>query len=678
MQDFNLTFIIATKDREEKLFNLLRSLEKQQINNFEVIIVDAGQKNLKSDLSQFNGFKINYLRTKKPSLTNQRNIGIDKLDNDTELVGFLDDDTELEDGALKNMLDFWSKASMEIGGACFNIVTDKKSRFYWIKRIFATGCRKMGVMLPSGFVSKICPVEEDLYSQWLLGGVTIWRREIFDEFRFDEWFKGYGLYEDLEFSYRVGKKYKLVVVSKAKIRHLQEDISKKNNLEFGKAEILGHYIIVRKNPELSKILFFWACAGQFLENIYSAIFKQRLEYLKRALGNILGILEIKKTKYDNDKKIVLVVGFKYPPYGGMETITELIINSKYLNKKFKLVNLILRTRKQSYMRGKFDIWNIALTIINFVKFVYLIFKHNPDLIYSHLAQNRYGFLRDSLFILCSDFFGIKNCIHFHGEAFRRFYITQPKIIKLYIRFILKKIDKLIVLGKNLKKQFHNLVNDKKIIHIYNAVKIKNNFIFCRKNKDEENLKVTFIGYISKAKGAVDVVKAAALVAHHTENRIIFELYGPIIDRERNIAFLTKPDNASHRIKEIIEKEGLRHKITLGPVLNPDSKIQVLENSDIFVFPSYSEGCGIVVLEAMAAGLPIIMSRVGALPEILKESINCFFINPGDYKNLAEKILLLSRNANLRNEMGKNNKKLIATFFNSERFEKDIENAWRQM
>jgi glycosyltransferase involved in cell wall biosynthesis len=76
-------------------------------------------------------------------------------------------------------------------------------------------------------------------------------------------------------------------------------------------------------------------------------------------------------------------------------------------------------------------------------------------------------------------------------------------------------------------------------------------------------------------------------------------------------------------------------------------------------PSYSEGLPITILEAMATGLPIIASSVGSIPEVIQDGKNGFLIEAGDYKALAEKIKLLIRNKDLRQQMAINNVKKIA-------------------
>lgn len=78
--------------------------------------------------------------------------------------------------------------------------------------------------------------------------------------------------------------------------------------------------------------------------------------------------------------------------------------------------------------------------------------------------------------------------------------------------------------------------------------------------------------------------------------------------------------------------------------------KILEDGAVFVLPSIYEPFGMVAAEALATGLPIIVSRVGGLKEIVKEGLNGFSFNPRDWHELSRKILLLLEDKKLREEM----------------------------
>jgi glycosyltransferase involved in cell wall biosynthesis len=81
-------------------------------------------------------------------------------------------------------------------------------------------------------------------------------------------------------------------------------------------------------------------------------------------------------------------------------------------------------------------------------------------------------------------------------------------------------------------------------------------------------------------------------------------------------------------------------------------LHIVSLMDILIHPSLSEGFGRAVLEGMALGKPVIASSVGGLREIIKDGENGFLVEPGDPQMIAEKLRLLLRNKNLRDNLGK--------------------------
>ncbi|MEQ9619505.1 MAG: MSMEG_0565 family glycosyltransferase [Deltaproteobacteria bacterium] len=103
-------------------------------------------------------------------------------------------------------------------------------------------------------------------------------------------------------------------------------------------------------------------------------------------------------------------------------------------------------------------------------------------------------------------------------------------------------------------------------------------------------------------------------------------------------------------------------------LKPDNDIFVLGNvpgaemsllynaADVFVFPSVKEGWGLVLLEAMAAGVPVISSNIEPMTEFLEDGKNSVLIYPDDYKALAHQILMVLENPEFRSRLVENGEK----------------------
>ena len=88
----------------------------------------------------------------------------------------------------------------------------------------------------------------------------------------------------------------------------------------------------------------------------------------------------------------------------------------------------------------------------------------------------------------------------------------------------------------------------------------------------------------------------------------------------------------------------------------------LEAADIVVAPSLSEGFGLAVLEAMAIGRPCVTSRTGGLPEIVEHEHSGLLVPPGDVGALADALVRLARDPELRQRMGRRGRELVETRF----------------
>jgi glycosyltransferase involved in cell wall biosynthesis len=76
---------------------------------------------------------------------------------------------------------------------------------------------------------------------------------------------------------------------------------------------------------------------------------------------------------------------------------------------------------------------------------------------------------------------------------------------------------------------------------------------------------------------------------------------------------------------------------------------------------HAENFPLAMLEAMAAGLPVIVSDVGAIPEVVVNEENGYILKPGDINGIAQAILKLARDKDLRSEMGKRNRALVKRY-----------------
>ena len=290
-----IAFVVATKDRPEELRRMWRSLCSQNRLPGEVVIVDASARPFPlADLEPV-PIVLRYLRTAVASATRQRNLGLDAIGPDADLVGFLDDDVVLEEGAVEEMLRFFETADAGVGGAAFNMANHPPLDWPVLKRTrlaesLGLYARRGGAVTASGFQTMIGPLARTERTDWLPSGASVWRREVVRDYRFDEWFGGYSYLEDLEFSYRVGKSFKLAVVAGARYSHLQAAGGRGGGYAFGLREVLNRVHFVKKHSELSLRKCYAALSARLLMSLALAARERQASFIARAFGNTIGLM----------------------------------------------------------------------------------------------------------------------------------------------------------------------------------------------------------------------------------------------------------------------------------------------------------------------------------------------------------------------------------------------------
>jgi glycosyltransferase involved in cell wall biosynthesis len=101
-----------------------------------------------------------------------------------------------------------------------------------------------------------------------------------------------------------------------------------------------------------------------------------------------------------------------------------------------------------------------------------------------------------------------------------------------------------------------------------------------------------------------------------------------------------------RIGRLIAGNGLDERVRLLDTVSSEQLVDLLESHHCLAVPSFYEGFGIVYLEAMGFGAPVIASTAGAVPEVVDDGREGFLVSPGDVEALTESIGTLIRDRNL--------------------------------
>lgn len=286
-----LALVVPTKDRPDDLRRMLASLTAQTLLPHQVLIVDGSERPVSAVVDDFPQLPLEYVRCVPPSLARQRNAGMARLADGITLAGYVDDDVVLERDAIEAMMLFWAAAGPDVGGAAFNIANNPVPGQMALKQVFLIDHRRPGRVLPSGCQTSLHSHEQDSEVQWLNGGATIWRRTVIAQYAYDEWFVGTGFMEDVDFSFAVRGKYRLFVVSGARVAHYSRPVRPERQYLLGKWQVVNRMYIVRKYRArgLSPAAAWYATAGLLLLNLGAALLRGSKAHWNRARGNLAGI-----------------------------------------------------------------------------------------------------------------------------------------------------------------------------------------------------------------------------------------------------------------------------------------------------------------------------------------------------------------------------------------------------
>lgn len=358
---------------------------------------------------------------------------------------------------------------------------------------------------------------------------------------------------------------------------------------------------------------------------------------------------------------ILVVSGTPPPYSGPEIMTAHLLNSS-LNEQYELIHFNISKGRGVNEKARFDLFNVMYGLLQPLQLIWLLIYHHPDLVYTNLAQNLGGFLRYASFILPTALFRVPIVVRTMGDGFNHFYYHANKPLKWLIQIVLNSVACFIVRADRLKAQYEGLVPPEKIQTVYSGINVSE-FNCARFRDDDGTARILFVGYLTKAKGAHDLLEAVPLVAPKYPN-VCFQLMGERVDVERNITYIDNPESNSQQLDALLSRPEIASHVELLGVLAGEDKANAFCNADLFVFPSYSEAFPTVILEAMAASLPIVATPTGALPEVFTQG-EITFVEPGNIEQLATAINTYIAQPQLRKQQGNANRIVAETQFDTD-------------
>ncbi|MBM3247932.1 MAG: glycosyltransferase family 4 protein [Candidatus Omnitrophica bacterium] len=311
--------------------------------------------------------------------------------------------------------------------------------------------------------------------------------------------------------------------------------------------------------------------------------------------------------------------------------------------------------------------NIFYDLLALIELIILINKKDFQIVHTH--NSKAGILGRAAANICR----VPIIIHTqHSCVFK--YGTLNYFQKKFYYFLelvsARFTDKIIYISESLRQEFikANISRQENSVSIYSGIEVEKfriNINITEKKQvlglSKDDFIVGVVSRLEEGKGNDYVIEAIPKVAQHVSGiKFIFVGEGEL-----------KED-----LEKLSQKLGVQDKILfLGPRQDVPELLQVF---DIVCLASLYEGMGRVLLEAQAAGKPVVATKIGGIIDVVSENKTGFLVSPRDTDALSQAIIRLAQDHNLRKQMSEEARRFVDYRFSSAKMVVDILNVYEEL
>mgnify|MGYP005840510789 CR=1 FL=1 len=348
-------------------------------------------------------------------------------------------------------------------------------------------------------------------------------------------------------------------------------------------------------------------------------------------------------------KRVLVLGPVPPPYGGIASVMQSLLRSN-LKRQYHLESF----ERQSVLPDGYNsfFWRNVFRLRRFISFLKKIFPKKYDLVHIHSDFNG-GFPGTIVFMILTRIAGVNLLLHLHGTDWHFWHTNRPWLRRFRNELAFRIPHAIVVLYGLWKEELLSLIPTQQVHVVGNAIedvpkpRVQDvESIKAQLGITDEHFVILTVGFVGRRKGALDTLCAVPeLVRDNPGLKFVF-VGGEEFPGE------------SLPVQEKIRMDRLEPWVELvGEV--PRSMVPLyLACADVFLLPSRQEGMPIAVIEALRAGLPVVVSRVGAMPEMVEDGNTGILIDPEKPEDIVQAIRSLVDNPQLRASLAQNGRTLF--------------------
>jgi glycosyltransferase involved in cell wall biosynthesis len=356
---------------------------------------------------------------------------------------------------------------------------------------------------------------------------------------------------------------------------------------------------------------------------------------------------------------VLLLGPSLKAVSGVSTHLNQLFRSQ-LSKDFHLIHFQVGSQGRAETRPQ-KAWRL---ISSPVQLLYQMLTKRPEIVHVNTSMDPKGYWRDLVYLLLARSLRKKIVLQVHGGNLPQdFFPVQSALSKLFKK-VLQSVDIVIVLSQESLIAYKCFLPNLKLDVIPNAIELVTDPISKQRPTTKTSpLRLAYVGRLDESKGVFDILHSVILLKKQgIEVRLVIAGSGP----------------DESRMRALVEQSNVADVVTFTGVVHEADRDRIWEQSDLFIFPTHREALPYSLLESMAARTPALVSRVGAIPDVIQDGVHGIFIPPKSPQVLADTIARLNDDRQAIYRMGAASRHRIASFYTINRLATDFGRTYAEI
>lgn len=331
------------------------------------------------------------------------------------------------------------------------------------------------------------------------------------------------------------------------------------------------------------------------------------------------------------RPVALLLGPRREALSGVSTHLSLLLAS-HLAAEFALLHFEVGSEG----RNERALGRAFRLIVSPFRLAAAVVAHRATIVHLNTALTVRAYWRDLAYAVVAKLCGARLLYQVHGGPLPQAFCGTSRLFAAFLRWTLRLPDAIVTMSRAEREAFARFAGTRAVFAFPNAIDCASYAGLSRRGSaPREPLRLLYIGRLAGEKGLSELLEALPLArAWGVETVLVIAGAGP-------------QENA---LRKLVAAQHLRHVHFVGPVRGA-TKLSVFERADVFVLPSYAEGLPYALLESMAAGIPAIATRVGAIPDLVEDGVSGVLIEPRSARALAEAICRLAGDRGALERMG---------------------------